>query len=469
MKIDKKLQLNGQFWLPETPQQVVGGVLYVAETGRISADLYGELESGIDALKAGGNYPQLLGNVEKYGWVTLRDCMCRSKTIATNSISTSLIDARLLIAGAHYETDEPLLFRAVEIELDGIDQWLGISGISVNHPSDESPTTITYTPPKADRHVLNEGTYIEFTYRWQLPFSPALTEAKITQSASIVFNSSRPSPFEDFQGMIYEFSNFLSFATDEIVNLRSIKAMEILRNDDSQNLKRTTPLIIWYESLPYNSKPGATAFHNILFRYKQIDVRFAELYGNWHNAYERFGPAISLYFSSRAGDHKYINGRFLSLIQGLETFHRRTSNETIMDSACFKDLSKAIIDACPEGHKKWLADRLRFGNEISLAKRLRRITEPFSNLYKSVFNIQKFIRLVVDTRNYFTHYTPELESKASQGVELLNLCTRMEVFFQLHLMRELGFTLGEIETLAQSSDELKRRINGTNCCSRFGA
>ena len=69
----------------------------------------------------------------------------------------------------------------------------------------------------------------------------------------------------------------------------------------------------------------------MLFNFGAIKTNAQEVFNNWLNSYEYLSPALSLYFSTKAGAQKYLDGKFLALAQGLETHHRRTSSETLMD------------------------------------------------------------------------------------------------------------------------------------------
>ena len=69
----------------------------------------------------------------------------------------------------------------------------------------------------------------------------------------------------------------------------------------------------------------------MLFNFGAIKTNAQQVFNNWLNSYEYLSPALSLYFSTKAGAQKYLDGKFLALAQGLETHHRRTSSETLMD------------------------------------------------------------------------------------------------------------------------------------------
>lgn len=164
-------------------------------------------------------------------------------------------------------------------------------------------------------------------------------------------------------------------------------------------------------------------------------------------------------FASKAGEHKYLEGRFLALVQALETYHRRTSNDVLMDEENFEKLVESLVDVCPQEQQDWLKGRLTFGNELSLAKRLKKVFDPYKAQFGTNPKRKKLIRSIVDTRNYLTHYSEELEPKSAKGVELWDICLKMEVIFQLCLLRDMGLTAEEVTNIATHSHSIKQKLN----------
>ena len=130
-----------------------------------------------------------------------------------------------------------------------------------------------------------------------------------------------------------------------------------------------------------------------------------------------------------------------------------------MDSNEFESLVSEIIKACPEQHMEWLKRRLMHGNEINLGKRLKRIIEPFKDKLGSRKERNSLLRKIVDTRNYLTHYNEDLKESAAQDRELWGLCQKMEVIFQLHFLKVIGFSDEEISAVIENCYPLKRKLN----------
>ena len=180
--------------------------------------------------------------------------------------------------------------------------------------------------------------------------------------------------------------------------------------------------------------------HRMLFRFGQIRGNAEDIINNWLEAYSIIKPALGLYFSAVTGTHKYLDGKFLALAQGLETYHRRTSSETLMERGQFRKLVATLLCLAPKEHRRWLHGRLSHGNEINLGQRIQRIIEPYKSYLGNSKERKKLIRGIVNTRNYLTHYSEELEKESVKGVDLWVLCQKMEAIFQLHLLQQLGFT-----------------------------
>ena len=86
------------------------------------------------------------------------------------------------------------------------------------------------------------------------------------------------------------------------------------------------------------------------------------------------------------------------------------------------------------------------------------IIEPYKSYVGNSNQRNKIIRGVVNTRNYLTHYSKELEEETVKGADLWVLCQKMEAIFQLHLLQQLGFTKDEIQAILTSNHKLKQKF-----------
>ena len=81
MKIKEEIKKSGDFWLPTIPDRKVPGTLSISPEGDIELEILKPLESNIEAFSRNmGGFNRLVGNVQKYGSVTLDGCQYKTKT-----------------------------------------------------------------------------------------------------------------------------------------------------------------------------------------------------------------------------------------------------------------------------------------------------------------------------------------------------------------------------------------------------
>ena len=196
----------------------------------------------------------------------------------------------------------------------------------------------------------------------------------------------------------------------------------------------------------------------MLFLYRDVVNEFEEILHRWLKNYETSEPAFNLYFASKSGAHKYLDGNFLSLVQGIETLHRRNSQETPMPEEEFSNLVDTILKNVPNDKKELIKEKLKYANELSLRKRLRKMIEPFRNFFGSSNGRQSFISKVASTRNYLTHYDSKLASEAASGKDLLMLYMKLEALFQLHFLRLIGIKDESISAIVEANRALRYKL-----------
>lgn len=463
MRIKDEFKKVGYFWLHSAPERRIPGTLVITDGGNIELEVVGLFDESIEELNKAINrkdeLERIVGHIEKYGLVTLDNCFYKNKNISFGDISKSSIHVNRAFIGVAYDDKEVVLFNELRFSVDGIDEWVGLSGIKVEHKFEERTTSITYMPSDEISLNLNNGMKLLITFSWTLPGFPHQREAKITQKTYFKLASEKERPLDEFISAAYKIATLLCFAIDKTVCIEQVSATSNSISQDIGDGKKTPVSIsIYYASLPYIKNEPKIDLHRMLFRFGQIAEDAERIINNWLDAYDEINPALNLYFATKTDAHKYIDGKFLALAQGLETYHRRTSNEKLMGDMVFKELTEQLIVQCPKENREWLSGRLAYGNEINLGRRIKSIIEPFKEILGNSQQRSKLIRAIVDTRNYLTHYNEDLKSVAVTGRDLWLLCLKMEAIFQLHLLQVLGFTEAEVKSVFTNSHELQQKL-----------
>lgn len=459
MRIEEDYVRTGYFWLPKNKDKKIPGTLTISDGGEIELEIVGLFDEEEEGENNDCYLNRIIGHVETDGLVTLDNCYYENKNIAFGGISKSRVFVHRVLSGAAYESNEPFTFNSLSFRTDCIDEWLGIRGISIQSGNENKKFIISYEHPKNITYQLDNGMQLEICFGYNLTGIASTTEAKITQKAYFKLISEVLRPLSDFTDTAFKLTNLMCFAVDDTVSLKNLVATSSeIQIERDKGESYSVPIKIYFQSTTYSVKISDRNWHDMLFNYKTIKPNAQIVFNNWIKAYDIISPALNLYFSTKNDAQRYLDGKFLALSQGLETYHRRTSETYWMEPSEYQLLVSEIIEACPEEQKTWLKGRLMHGNEINLRKRLKLIIEPFKARLGNSRQREKLIKSIVDTRNYLTHYNEDLMGNAAKGSELGVLCRKMEVIFQLNFLEVIGFDEGEINSVVENSYPLKQKI-----------
>lgn len=461
MRVREEYKRAGYFWLPNNKERKIPGTLIISDGGKILLEVVGLFDDSIIAFSEDSELGRINGHVEKDGLVTLDKCYYKSKNFAVGGISKSTVHASIVYSGVAYDKDEAITFNTVRFAVEGISEWVGISGINVFRSSDYRTATINYTPQDELVYELNNGINLHIIFGYTLPGSSNKKEAKITHQTYFKLSSEVPKELQEFRTIIHQLTYLLCFAIDATVSISNVSATSNeIKHIDLDDTSSLIDIELYYPSLPFSEVEPKIDLYRMLFQFSDIRENAEIVFKNWLNAYSLIRPSLGLYFSAVSGDHKYLDGRFLALAQALETYHRSTSDEVLMEETEFRSMIASILWNCPRENRKWLKGRIYYGNEISLGQRIKRIIEPYKSYLGSKKQRSKIIRGIVNTRNYLTHYSNALEKDSAKGKDLWYLCQKMEAIFQLHLLQQLGFKESDIKRMLTSSYRLQQKFDG---------
>lgn len=186
---------------------------------------------------------------------------------------------------------------------------------------------------------------------------------------------------------------------------------------------------------------------DILIEFDEIENKQL-LVSNWFKITEKYKPLLDIYFMNFVNE-SYTEYQFLSYTQALESYLRK--NEKYIDNYMgieeYEDIKNQMINFIQElikndDHKNSMKNKIKFGNEISLRKRLKNLINDLKD-YEIINKIidrnkDNFIREVVDARNYYTHYDDSSNfKKDNEKLHILNF--KLKILIELIILKELEF------------------------------
>lgn len=196
-----------------------------------------------------------------------------------------------------------------------------------------------------------------------------------------------------------------------------------------------------------------------LVKYEHIQNIFPIILKNWFEKYSTLEPVFNLLLYTIRNKNKFGVENFMDISRALETFHRRTEVLTEKPNHEYENLVAKILshDKLDKKELNWLKEKLQYGNEPSLKKRIIGLISKYSNNFtnnKIVFD-SKFIQKVVDTRNYYTHFDIKNERKYLKDKELFIASQKLMVLLISCILKDIGLQAHHFES---GLNEIFRRV-----------
>lgn len=368
------LEERGYFWwnndlLPDgylIPGNAVAGSLKIDENGSVELDLDGLLDSarpmsaliGIDKPVPDGKIIRgfLKGTNES---VFLLEPYNRGSQLKFPGISNEKYGSIYCLVGR-----QPLAplsegtasFRSFNIELKGFEEWFRLGNIRVNR--DDSKVVIVYEKPQDIHYQVDGGSMsIRHHLYGPMPGLQRADEVSLRESVSLSVELDTALVLRDLRDLYGHVCDLLILLTDSEYRLDwptvSVGSAGARYRLYFQQVPNSASAPTWYKC-PTN--------------FPLIREQFGTLFSSWRRKRKEFGPGFYLYLGTRRGDGLYVEHRYVNLIWGLESLHRRKPPTRVQDKLLEK--IQRILDSVSEGDRRWLERQLENAGEPTLAERI---------------------------------------------------------------------------------------------------
>lgn len=437
--IPEKFELVGQWQLPTQAgdSKISGTLTWSSQRATLALqDAFSPLRGAVHAgdLK---KYSEVHGITTGSEYVTMLQASSAGTGLSIGAAgmkqSERLISSWVVV-GAH--VFQQTLYAEVSIRIPGLQLWLCRSCLSqtMTDPTDGGEFILRYELGKVPEEVFEVPSItatLLFGYGWSTSGNTS-TDISIQTSAYLRVRPSEPKSLDWFFEQIGKVTTFLSFIAGSPMAPDQVSAKLPDEDGDVQ-------ILVALREAKYCDYQRHSDFYMLR---NQAGIQLEDMLCKWFEIYEKLAMPSQLALSVLNSENLWLHVEFLSLMQALEGLHRAILPGLYTTEERYEDIKRSLSNAIPKNiaadHKDALRSRIKYGNEISLRRRLTGLVERLPlDMRKQIFGGDGSMpQAWVATRNYYTHWEESSRGDVLGGLEMHHSHVRMR-----HLLRALYLDL----------------------------
>lgn len=345
------------------------------------------------------------------------------------------------------DNGDPCLVSASR-RISGLEQLIGTSGLSLEAPDadaeQERSAKVVWEGSEPIEASLPMGTLrlVDFTrferdsdFRYSLQH---IAEAR--------FEAREPLGLDPLEEVFDILAGLIAFATEARVEPGALWVTRVGSGDGEHRLRGE----VLAGHRPYYGRDPGEADPWLTLRGLSNP---AEVLEGFHRFTREQSSAYLILFELMVFLHA-LNpiDKLLYLARFLEVYHRTRFPGQRDPEDVHEEREDLVRGAVGKEHKKWVSQILHHSNEITFKERIVRLLEGPAAVAAPVIGAEPidFARVVGDCRNYWTHYSPDLEAKALRDTALDNLDDRLLLLVRACVLDDIGVDSAEAEIALRS-------------------
>lgn len=416
---------EGTFWFKDDEENKFKGTIVKKNNDFIlKTKIFGKFNEEIEY----GNI--IIGKIEGT-LITIYKCYLISKHPELNFLVDYIFK--------NYNYESGLTFKNIIIKFNNLEEWIENQTFEIKREKNDKliKTKLTKKTFKQKESNINFLLGYEEKHN-RISFS-------IRNNYSVQIEYPKQQKFESILSDIRIIEKFLTFAMYTPTNIKSIEC------NISDNANRAKYVEIY--SRFFNKNTEEINIYDILIGFKDIQDK-NDIFEKWFETCKNYKPLFDIYFTNFSTNYT-LEYEFLSHTQALEAYMRKKEDfkDLYMDVKEYEtikiELNEYIKNSkMDDDHKQSWESRIKFGNEVSLRKRLKDLI-AYLNDYDTINEIagkkpNKFIEKVINNRNYYTHYDKNSDFE-DDIPSLITLNFKLKLLIELCILNELDFEKEFIE------------------------
>jgi len=460
VQMDTSFESWGGFWQPgENPRIVQGRLLYDPTKG-ITLDLT-EAPSGMPPLgsEEQAQYSVLFGQLVNGTLVTVTEAFVTQSSFGGGIGCPTKLIASSALFGAHVPDLDQLLVKSYSIRLTSLENWMCACPVQWKWASDGEKhvgVDMTYRFPQPIAVSLPKmGFDIEIGHT--LTTRPGHSSFDLDGKGYLKVAAHDSLTMERAREIAWQCQNLMSLLVGQRVSVRSVEVTQ-LPTDTAETA--TSSCQILYHQIEKAGHDNLQAAL-MLIPYATIKDDFPRMVEQWLDRSEQSVLATNVYFGSLRHQSPAVNVKFLAIVHAIESYHRSLGVGLYMDQDKFdKAVERLLSHISPEiqgDHRLSLKNRLKYGNEHSLRKRLADMLDriPENARLRIAGDVAKFVQRVVATRNYYTHYDCSSKEESFSPKEAYTAAERLRILLVANLIHNLGIKDADLMGVLERSQDFQ--------------
>lgn len=200
--------------------------------------------------------------------------------------------------------------------------------------------------------------------------------------------------------------------------------------------------------------------HSAAVQFQEIKGAVATTVKEWFHNQQIYDSVLNLYFATLFVPNLYAPQQFLLLAQALEVYHNSNPkfSKSLQTRSKFRQRIRDILAKLPSTEQDWVKEGLHHANQKSLAQRLDDILSAHrTDVRKFISKPRRFADLIRHTRNYYTHFDPELKRKKKIAGDrnMFPMILKMRALLNICLFKDLGVNGAPIERVIKNAKGIR--------------
>ncbi|WP_259014499.1 ApeA N-terminal domain 1-containing protein [Emticicia fluvialis] len=438
--MNQKFKIKGQWFLPENIHDKYSGTLAYDSVNGAYLELFGIFNSYSSTIGV-SMYESIWGITSSGQRITLFKSYVFNSSLSfsnidfENEISFAKYRVNIVLIGLHSHDYCENEFTSIKCQIFYLDNWIGINNFDLNLETDElrlKNIIVNYKRKDPIEFQIDDNTLGSFS--WNINYSTNEKHKigiKLEQEVVFEVKSNILKKIPDLYRYLKRFCDFLILAIYKNTYIHNIRLYNSQLNESYE---------LFFSITNFEENVESKNYSSLIFCYHDVQHNFESLIKSWFEKYALYENCFYLLLDQFYNRNRFNENNFLNLAQSAEAFHSKISNKTRFPKDEYETMKREILDSTPQKYHNWLIEQFVFGNSINLHLRLEDLINRYSNemLNKLIGDSNKFILEIKYSRNYYTHYSKNLEKKALKGMRLRLLSEKLKILIVYALLVEIG-------------------------------